>query len=111
MRSRIDQKGFGVIEVLLAVLIVGAVAGIGVYVVRQRSNTDTLLSKTDTTSSVSTAAVPSAGTTASIDQLTQQETQSEVSTDHAGDAQVGLDATSANNAASNVGNAYNEANF
>jgi len=110
-RSRIDQKGFGVIEVLLVVVIVGAVAGIGTYVVRQKHHTDTLLTKASTTSAASTAAAPAAGTSASIDQITEQETQTEVSADHAGDAQVGVAATSANTAATNVGSAYNEANF
>jgi hypothetical protein len=110
-RSRIDQKGFGVIEVLLLVVVIGAVAGIGVYVVSQKHHTSALLSKTNATSAVSTAAAPSAGTSASIDQLTEQETQTEVVADHSGDSQTTQDATSANTAASNVGSAYNEANF
>jgi len=110
-RSRIDQQGFGVVEALLVIVIVGAVASIGVYVVRQKNHTDTLLTKTNTTSAASTAAAPSAGTTASIDQLTEQETQTEVGVDHSADAQIGQDAVSANSAATNVGSAYNEANF
>jgi hypothetical protein len=110
-RSRIDQRGFGIVEALLILVVVGAIAGIGVYVIRQKNRTDTLLSKTNTTGAVSTAVTPSAGTTASIDQLTEQETQTEVGADHAADVQVGLDATSANSAATNVGSAYNEANF
>jgi cytoskeletal protein RodZ len=110
-KSRIDQRGFGVVEALLVVVIVGAIAGIGVYVVRQKNHTDTLLNKTNTTGAASTVAAPSAGTTASVDQLTEQETQTEVSADHASDARVSQDATSANSAATNVGSAYNEANF
>lgn len=103
--------GFAVVEAVLVLVIVAGVIGAGAYVysAHHKKSTDTEASVTNTSST--TQAVPLNGTTSSIDQLTQQDAQSEANVDKSADAQSQSAATSANAAASNVGGAYNENNL
>lgn len=103
-RLRTDQKGFSMVEAVLVVVIVAAIAGVGLYVMKQKQQTN----KTVSSNSAATHANPPQGTSASVDQLTQQDAQTEAGVDHAADNQTGQDATSANSAVSNLGGAYNE---
>ena len=98
--------GFSAVEALLLLVIVGAIAGIGVYVVRQKDNANNTLSSGSVTQNKAPA-----GTTGSIDQLTQQDAQTESGVDNSADATVQQNASSANGTVNNVGGAYNEASF
>ena len=102
-----SRDGFALVEGLLLLVIVAAIIGVGVFVTRQKHSAEKLLSSSNTTAQ-STA---SPGTTAHIDQLTQQDAKDEANVDSANDGSTQLDATSANSVVSNVGGAYNEANY
>lgn len=99
--------GFALVETVLVLIILAAIVGVGLYVARQKSNVNGTLNN----SGSSTAAKAQAGTTASINQLTQQDAQTEASVDNSADNGTQQASTSANGAVSNVGGAYNEANF
>lgn len=102
--SKGRAQGFAVVETLLILVIIAGIVGIGAYVLRQKNNANSTLSSS-TAPAVTSAP---AGTTAAIDQLTQQDAQAETSVDSAADAAAQQAATSANSAVSNVGGAYNE---
>ncbi len=97
--------GFALVEVVLLVVAVTAIAGVGVYVLHHRHGAKATLSNNAQT------VAPAAGTTASVDQLTQQDANTETGVDNAADASTQQNATSANAAISNVGGAYNEASY
>ncbi len=99
--------GFAAIEAVLILIIIVAVIGIGAYVLHQKSNSD----KTLTTTSSEPVAKASAGTTESIDQLTEQDAKDEAAVDKAGDSSLQQAATSPDTSVNNVGGAYNESNF
>lgn len=110
--GEIKQKkegGIAVVELVLLLVIVAAIVGVGLYVARQKTNTESTLS----TANSSNSSVPKApqGTSASVEQLTEQDASSEAAADHSADTSVQQDAASANGAASNLGGAYNESNF
>lgn len=102
------SAGFAIMEGLLILVIVAAIAGVGAYVLHQKHNADATLSSA---SSTPAQTIAPAGTTASIDQLTQQDAQTEASVDNNSDSQTQQNASSANTSISNVGGAYNENNF
>lgn len=103
------SAGFAVVEALLILVILAAIVGVGAYVVRQKHNANSTLGSGTGGNSTSTKAP--AGTTTSIDQLTQQDAQTEAGVDAAADNSTQQTSTSANGAASNVGGAYNETNL
>lgn len=113
-RLKKDQRGFAFVEALLIIVIIGLVAGVGYYVVKQRSNGVTpATSSAPAASSPSTTATvtASAGTTDAIDQLTQADAQSEDSINSKYEKQTQSAATSDSTALSNLGGAYNESNY
>lgn len=99
--QRIKDKsaGMALVEAAVAVLVLGVIVAGSMYVINHRP-----ASSSSTTNTVT--AQP--GTTASIDQLTQNDAQTEQQASTKADAQVQQDALSANSATSNVGGAYNE---
>lgn len=101
------SAGFTLVETVLVLVILAAIVGVGVYVVRQKQNANSTLS--GTSSGLRTKAP--AGTSASIDQLTGQAAQTEAGADSSADNQTQQNATSANTAVSNVGGAYDEASL
>lgn len=105
--KRDKSAGFAIVETLLILIILAAIVGVGAYVVRQRNNAN----NTFGTGSASTAKKASDGTTARINQLTTQESQTESNIDSSADTGTQQASTSANGAASNVGGAYSETNL
>jgi uncharacterized protein HemX len=109
LASQKDKSaGFALVETVLIVVILAAIVGVGVYIMRQKQNTNSTLSST---SNGTLQAKSLTGTTANISQLTQQDAQTEASVDSSADSQTQQDATSANGAVNNVGGAYNETNL
>ncbi len=102
------SNGFAIVElILVGVIIVAILGGIG-YVAYQRLTTSQQVA---TPAATTTTTAAPAGTTASVDQLTQQDAQAETSVDASADSQTEQNATSANGTVSNVGGAYNESNL
>ena len=105
------QLGFSVIELVIGLVVVGALAGIG-YTVYHRHHAV----KSTTASSGSTAAVLNKTASASSDvqsitnQLSQQ-ASSEAGVEAQTNSADQTAAANANAANSNLGGAYNEANF
>jgi cytoskeletal protein RodZ len=115
-----NDAGFAIIEALLIAVIIGAIAGVGMYVMKQKNAaTATINSATTGTSNstaLSTSASPKPATTAtsttsSISALTQQDAITEKAVDNSTDAATQTNTTSANSAISNVGGAYNATNL
>lgn len=110
MRSKLgeNKQGFALVEGILLLVIVAAVIGVGVYVIHQKHKSEKTLASNSGTSAQTKAP---AGSTASVDQLTQQDSQTEASVDSSADGTAQQDAMSANSAVSNLGGAYNEASY
>ena len=98
-----STAGFAALEALLVVVVVAAIVGLGVYVMHQKDTADKNLNSTAT----SKTAAP-AGTAAAIDQITQQDAQTEANVDKNNDNSVQQAAGSDNTAVNNVGGAYDE---
>lgn len=105
--QRDKSAGFALVETVLVLVILAAIVGVGLYVARQKSN----VSSTLNSSGGSSAVKAPAGTTAGINQLTQQDAQTEAGIDSSADGGTQQTSTSANGAVNNVGGAYNEANY
>jgi len=103
--------GFAAIETVLVLIIIGIIAGVGYWVVTQRNNTTASTTSTNTPVTVIGQVTAKAGTLSAIDQLTTLDSQSEANIDTKYDSVDQTSAQSANTAASNIGGAYNEANF
>lgn len=97
------QEGFSAVEIVLVLVIVAAVVGVGYYVWHQGQSNQL----SNNSSTPATTKAP-AGTSASIDQITTQDAQTETAVDNGADKQTGQNATSADTALNNVGGAYNE---
>lgn len=97
-------KGFTVVESLIVLVVVVVIVAAGAYVIHRHK-------KSNTVAATTTAKTAQAGTTQSIDQLTQQDEQSEQSIDTAADGQTQAQLTNVNSANGNVGGAYNAANL
>jgi hypothetical protein len=106
--TKSKTEGFAALEGLLLLVIAVAIVGVGAFVIHQKHSAEKTLSSSVTTSGQATAPT---GTTANIDQLTQQDAQTETSADNTADAGFQQAATGANGAVNNVGGAYNEANY
>ena len=104
--KREGGAGFAVFEAILILVIVLGVVGAGFYVYTKNHKNSTNNSATTTTTT--TANVPLNGTSTSVDQMLQAESQSETSAETSADAQNQQVVTNANTAANNVGSAYNE---
>ena len=105
-RSKSASSGFAAIEALLLVVILAAVIGVGAYVLQQKKTvTKTLAAPTV---SSATPQASTSGAASSVEQLTQQETQTEAGYDNSADSQAQQADTSTVSAANNVGGAYNE---
>jgi uncharacterized protein HemX len=100
------QAGFAVVEALLLIVIVAAVVGVAAFVMHQKHRADQTLTSTNTS-----AGNAPTGTTASVDQLTQQDAKTEASIDNSADASYQQAATSPNGSLGNLGGAYNEASY
>lgn len=100
-RTENHSAGVAVVEAAAAMLILAVLVAGSVYVINHQPTG----ANTSTTTSATTA---QPGTTASIDQLTQNDAQVEQQADTNADTQAQQDALSANSAATNVGGAYNE---
>lgn len=102
-----NSAGFAAVEAVLIVVIIAVIGGVGAYVLKQNNAANHSLSSASHADN--TAAIPvSAGTTASIDQLTQLDAQSETDAYTAGDTQTQTNTSDANSAVTNVGGAYDE---
>jgi len=105
-----NNAGFAAVEAVLLVVILAIIGGVGAYVAQQKHAADaTLTSASAKATQVKTPVT--AGTTASIDQLTRQDAQTEANIDKSADSQTQQNATSSNSAVTNVGGAYNETNL
>jgi flagellar basal body-associated protein FliL len=100
--NRSNSSGTALVEIAVTVLVLAVVIAGGVYVMNHRSVTPSSTNTSTTTPAAQT------GTTASIDQITQNDANTEQQADGSADAQTQQDALGANTAASNVGGAYNE---
>jgi predicted metalloprotease len=100
------QAGFAVVEAVLLVVLVAAIVGVGAFVVHQKHTADTTLASTNTS-----AGNAPTGTTANIDQLTEQDADTESSVDNTADNSYQQAAVGPNASLSNVGGAYNESNY
>jgi type II secretory pathway pseudopilin PulG len=104
LKYKNKETGFAGLEALLVVFIVLVIAAMGVYVLHRHSD-DKLQSLSSANSSA-----PS-GTSESVSQITALDASSESNIDKSADSNYKQDASSSNSAASNVGGAYNEANY
>lgn len=109
-RQGTGGQGFAFVETVLVLAIIGLIAGVGVYVVRQQQNAARTAANTSVVATTPAASAPQ-GTSASIDQLTAQSTASELAASHSADSQFQAVATSDNSALTNLGGAYNESSF
>lgn len=108
--SRQDQSGFAIVEAVLILVVIAAIAGVGYYVVNQNKQASKTLNSTASNSGANTQpAAP--GTTASIDQLTSANASAETSADNSADSQIQSNLNSTNSASNSVGGAYNENNL
>ena len=103
--------GFAVVEACLVLVIIGAIVGIGYYVINQKNQANKTVSSSTLTTDGNTANPASAGTSASIDQLTQADAKSETSASTAADSQIQAQLSNVNSANSSVAGAYNENNL
>lgn len=110
---RTPAEGFAVLELLLVLVIIAGIVGVGLYVLKQKQNANSLAATTTSAvpASPSVAHVPAAGTTAAIDQLTNSEMQAEIGASGSADNQIQQDVSSTNTTVSNVGGAYNASSF
>jgi Tfp pilus assembly protein PilV len=106
---RKTQQGFSIVETLLAIIVIAAIAGLGFWVYHQ--NHKTTATNNSTTASNNTAAATTAGTTQSIDNLTQQDVTSEQAIDSRYASTDQTTTQSANGAAANMGGAFDETTF
>lgn len=104
--SNRGQAGFTVVEAVLLLVLVAGVTGVGVYVAHQKHSAN----KTLTSSTASVGSAP-AGTTANVDQLTQQDANTESGVDNLADASYQQSVTGPNSSLSGMGGAYNEASY
>jgi len=110
-KIEVRSTGFAIIEALLIMVIVVSVVVVGAYVLHQKHKADNTLSKASTITSTTSTEPKANGTTASVNQLTQQDAQTEAGADNAADSQAQQASTSSNSAVSNAGGAYNENNL
>lgn len=99
------SAGFAIIEIVLVVVVV-AISGVVGYVFYQKQGTNKTASITS--SSMSPQLAAAAGTTASIDELTQKDALAEAGVDTGADTQAQQTATSSNEVINNVEGAYDE---
>ena len=107
VKSKGKQGGFALLELVLLLVIVAAIVGVGLYVVNQKSTSDNTLSGTGS----GATAKPAQGTTASVEQLTEQDANTEAGVDKSADGSTQQTATSADSSVNSLGGAYNEANY
>ena len=100
------QQGFAAVETLLIVVIIAAVVGVGYWVYKQRNKNDVTA-----TNNSQTTVKAAAGTTSSVDQLTQADSQAEATIDKKYAANEQSNATSTNAALKNLGGAYDETSY
>ena len=106
---KLETAGFSAIEGLLITIAIAAIVGVGGYVLHQKKIANGNLSSTSNGSATTqTTAQPVTGTTANLDQLTQQDGQTEAGVDSSADGQTSQNATSSNDAINNVGGSYDE---
>jgi len=112
-QQRSEPTGFAPVETVLVLIIIGIIAGVGYWVATQRTNNNaTTTASSSTAPSVSNGKVTaSTGTLTAIDQLTAIDGQDETKITSQYDGADQSAALTANNAASNIGGAYNEASF
>ncbi|MDB5176238.1 MAG: hypothetical protein JWM81_1096 [Candidatus Saccharibacteria bacterium] len=108
---RKSSSGFALVEALLVLVIIAIIAGVGAYVLHQKNSADATLSSEAKISSSQSPTTTASGTSASIDKLTQQDSQNEASVDSSSDGQIQQTSTSDSSTVSSVGSAYNENNL
>lgn len=104
--SQTGTAGFAAIEAVLVLVVVAAIVGIGGYVLQQKRTANSTPGAHGSSSLAQSASPP--GTTASIDQLSQHEAQSEAGVDKSADSQAQQSVNANTSADSNVGGAYDE---
>lgn len=97
------QQGFAIVEAVLIVVALVLLGGVGYYVVAKNGN-KTETANQSTTVSTKTAKAP----TAEVEQSLNQAVEVEAATDNSAAAEVEKDVDSAVDAASNVGDSFNE---
>lgn len=106
---KLETAGFSVIEGLLITIAIAAIVGVGGYVLHQKKIANGNLSSAHSgNSTTQTTAQPATGTTANLDQLTQQGGQTEAGVDSSDDVQTSQNATSSNYTINNVEGSYDE---
>jgi cytoskeletal protein RodZ len=103
-KVRQGQGGFAMLELVVLVILVLALAGVGLYIAHKRHATTPMAA----TSNGQTTAAAKPGTTSSVDQITTQAAASEQNSVDSYDTEYQQAATSDNSAMSNLGGAYNE---
>lgn len=107
------EAGFVMFEAVLVVVVVAVIVGVGYYVIHNHRTTTTPVANSTTSNSNSSTPnlsnQPTAplGTTTSIDQITEQDEQSEAGIDNGADSVAQQQAVSPNSAISNLGGAFN----
>lgn len=105
---KISQKGFSAVEAVVVLVVVGLIGGVGYVAYHHQTKNNT--ASTTTTSTQSKVTAP-AGTTTNISQITQQDMNDTATIDSKYTNAYQSTAQSTNQAAANVGGAYNEQNF
>ncbi len=101
------ERGFSGIEALIIVVIVGVLGGVGYWVYSQNHKKTPISSSIQT----STPTIKLDGTTQSVDNLTNQDANMEASIDGKYENTEQSTARAANQAAQNIGGAYDESTF
>lgn len=109
-RKSIQASGFSAVEAVLVIVVLIGIVGAG-YLVLARKHQSASNSNVSNASTSQPQSPPLNGTTASVSQISQADTQAETKAESAGDGQTQQSVTGANTAANNVGGAYNENNL
>lgn len=117
--KKMNGSGFAVLEAVLILVIIGAITGIGSYVLKQnntKSSIDTSISTNEptaeniaATATVNTSKLSAINSTVEdISSILEQDFKDEVDVDVSSDDDVEANSLSSNNEASDIGDAYNE---
>jgi uncharacterized protein HemX len=110
-KNKLGQAGFGAVEGLMILVIIALIGGVGFYVYKQKSNADSKLSSSVTSTPETKSKVTANGTPESVDQMNQQEADTEKSINDKYQNSDKQSVNSANSAVSGVGDSYNESNL
>ncbi len=111
VKSKLGQAGFGAVEGLLILVIVGLLGGVGFYVYKQNNDAKSRLSNSSSSATATKSKVTADGTPESFDQMSQQESDNESSINDKYQNSDKQAVESANSATSSVGDSYDESSL